>query len=56
MVLQHEKLDVYRIAIGYVAWAFEKTGKSQRTIPIPIAISIPIYREPTEFTEYIQAI
>ena len=23
MVLGHEKLDVYRLAIGYVAWVFE---------------------------------
>ncbi len=55
MVLGHEKLDVYRLAIGYVAWAFEKSGKAQRTIPIPIAISIPIYREPTWFTEDLRA-
>ncbi len=56
MVLGHEKLDVYRLAIGYVAWAFEKSGKAQRTIPIPIpiAISIPIYREPAWFTEYLR--
>ncbi len=46
-----KKLDVYRLAIGYVAWAFEKSGKAQRTIPI--AISIPIYREPRWFTEYL---
>jgi len=52
MVLGHEKLDVYRLAIGYVAWAFEKSWKAQRTIPIPIAISI--YREPTWFTEYLR--
>jgi len=31
----------------------KKSGKAQRTIPIPIAISIPIYREPTWFTEYL---
>jgi len=48
-----EKLDVYRLAIDHVAWAFEKSGKAQRTIPIAIAISIPIYREPTWFTEYL---
>ncbi len=24
MVLGHEKLEVYRFAIGYVAWVFEK--------------------------------
>ncbi len=49
------KLDVYRLAIGYVAWVFEKSEKAQRTISIPIAIPIPIpiYREPTGFTEYI---
>ncbi len=28
MVLGHEKLDVYRLAIGYVAWVFEKSGES----------------------------
>jgi len=28
MVLGHEKLDVYRLAIGYLAWAFEKSGKA----------------------------
>ncbi len=27
MVLGHEKLDVYRLAIGYVAWVFEKSEK-----------------------------
>ncbi len=27
MVLGHEKLDVYRIAIGYVAWVFEKSER-----------------------------
>jgi len=42
-----ERLDVYRLAIDYVAWVFEKSGKAQRTIPIPI------YREPTWFTEYL---
>ncbi len=25
MVLGHEKLDVYRLATGYVAWVFEKS-------------------------------
>jgi len=25
---RHEKLDVYRLAIGYVAWVFEKSGKT----------------------------
>ena len=24
MVLSHEKLDVYRLSIGYVAWVYEK--------------------------------
>lgn len=27
MALGHEKLDVYRLAIGYVAWVFECSGK-----------------------------
>ena len=26
MTLGHEKLDVYRLAIGYVAWVYEKVG------------------------------
>jgi len=26
MTLGHEKLDVYRLSIGYVAWFFEKAG------------------------------
>ncbi len=26
MGLGHEKLDVYRLAIGYVAWVYEKAG------------------------------
>ncbi len=26
MTLGHEKLDVYRLAIGYVAWVYEKAG------------------------------
>jgi len=26
MGLGHEKLDVYRLAIGYVAWVYEKSG------------------------------
>ncbi len=26
--LGHEKLDVYRLAIGYVAWVFEKIRES----------------------------
>ncbi len=25
MTLRHEKLDVYRLSIGYVAWVYEKT-------------------------------
>ena len=27
MVLGHEKLDVYRLSIGYVAWVYEKCTK-----------------------------
>jgi len=48
MALGHEKLDVYRLAIGYVAWVFERYEKLNRkspqamgSIPISIAISIP---------------
>ena len=26
MVLGHEKLDVYRLSIGYVAWVYKKAG------------------------------
>ena len=26
MVPGHEKLDVYRLSIGYVAWVYEKAG------------------------------
>jgi four helix bundle protein len=26
MGLGHEKLDVYRLSIGYVAWVYEKSG------------------------------
>ncbi len=28
MVLGHEKLGVYRLAIGYVAWVFEQSEKA----------------------------
>ena len=27
MVLCHEKLDVYRLSIGYVAWVYEKCAR-----------------------------
>mgnify|MGYP002062963051 FL=1 len=27
MVLGHEKLDVYRLSIGYVAWVYEKCAR-----------------------------
>ncbi len=27
MAIGHEKLDVYRLAIGYLAWVFEHPGK-----------------------------
>ena len=27
MALGHEKLDVYRLAIGYVAWVYEKAAR-----------------------------
>jgi hypothetical protein len=30
MGLGHEKLDVYRLAIGYVAWVYEKTDGLRR--------------------------
>jgi len=40
MGLGHEKLDVYRLAIGYVAWVYEKTDglTGTQSIPIPIVI------------------
>ncbi len=28
MTLGHEKLDVYRLWIGYVAWVYEKVKRS----------------------------
>jgi hypothetical protein len=54
MALGHERLDVYRLTIGYIAWVYEKTGKlegvhraardpwlrASQSIPIPIAIAI----------------
>ncbi|MDY6824330.1 MAG: hypothetical protein SWH68_11130 [Thermodesulfobacteriota bacterium] len=33
MTLGHEKLDVYRLSIGYVAWVYEKAAKSERRQP-----------------------
>ena len=30
MGLGHEKLDVYRISIGYLAWVYEKTDGLNR--------------------------
>ena len=54
MTLGHEKLDVYRLSIGYVAWVYEKAEgltavhrpardqwlRASQSIPIAIAISI----------------
>ena len=48
MGLGHEKLDVYRLAIGYVAWTFEKAGtltgmhRSARDQWIRASQSIPL--------------
>jgi len=38
--LGHERLDIYRLAIGYVAWVYEKADglTGTQSIPIPIAI------------------
>jgi len=61
MGLGHEKLDVYRLAIGYVAWVYEKadglTGnhrsardpwlRASQSIPIPIPIPIAIWMRPS---------
>ena len=51
MVLGHERLDVYRLAIGYVAWVCGKepaptANARQKLIPIPIAIAIGMKRSP----------
>ena len=62
MGLGHEKLDVYRLSIGYVAWVYEKadslTGhhrsardqwlRASHSIPIAISISIPKMRSPNK--------
>jgi len=45
MVLGHEKLDVYRLAIGYVAWVFEKSEKlngAHRHARAPMRIFVQI--------------
>ncbi len=34
MGLGHEKLDVYRLSIGYVAWVFEKVDSQERKIAL----------------------
>ena len=56
MVLGHEKLDVYRLSIGYVAWVYKKCAtlskkswdftEAQNSIPIPIPIAISIRYSP----------
>ena len=54
MALGHERLDVYRLAIGYVAWVYGKAAtlegihraardqwlRASQSIPIPIPITI----------------
>ena len=30
MTLGHEKMDVYGLSIGYVAWVYEKTAEADR--------------------------
>ena len=59
MGLGHEKLDVYRLSIGYVAWVYEKAGTiakiqeridSKTSISIPIAISISTRGATRRFT------
>ena len=50
MGLGHEKLDVYRLSIGYVAWVYEKARtfvKIQKRIDskTSILISIPISKK-----------
>ncbi|HUF63120.1 MAG TPA: hypothetical protein VMN36_13670 [Verrucomicrobiales bacterium] len=51
MALGHEKLDVYRLAIGYVAWVFEHSDElkpNTESVPISIAISISMKRIPNQ--------
>ena len=57
MALGHERLDVYRLAIGYVAWGYGKAAtlegvhrtardlwlRASQSIPIPIPIAIAIW-------------
>jgi hypothetical protein len=53
MGLGHEKLDVYRLSIGYVAWVYEKadglTGnhRSARDQWLRASQSIPLNTEPS---------
>jgi hypothetical protein len=65
MALGHERLDVYRLAIGYVAWVYEKSAtlegihraardqwlKASQSIPIPIAIAIWMRPSPNKAVE-----
>jgi len=63
MGLGHEKLDVYQLAIGYVAWVYEKADglvgnhrsardqwlRASQSIANPIAISNPKRKSPHNF-------
>ncbi len=46
MGLGHEKRDVYRLAIGDVAWGYEKADSLTGTQSIPIPIAITIWMRP----------
>ena len=51
MGLGHEKLDVYRLSIGYVAWVWRRVPQpieQNRSHSIPISISIPKMRSPNK--------
>ena len=66
MSLGHEKLDVYRLAIGYAAWGYEKAERvdgvhraardqwlrASQSIPIPIAIWMRPSAKAVEATGY----
>ena len=56
MALGHERMDVYRLAIAYVAWGYEKAatacdGNHSIPIPIPIAIAISMRPSPNKAVE-----
>jgi hypothetical protein len=51
MGLGHEKLDVCRLAINYVAWVYEKIATHMEpgnSTPIPIWISISMKPNPNK--------